>query len=972
MSTIHIKKSHEGRFTAYKKRTGKTTEEALHSSNPHVRQMANFARNAAKWSHAFGGPLDLEYALGGYVDPYNPMAMGAGMFADGGSIESNGINWDNGLTEFNVGGTHEENPYNGIPQGMGSNGKENKVEQGETKWNDYIFSNRLTADTIPPEMLQRLGIKKYNPKNPLTFADISKKIQKESKEMPNDPISKRGSDSKLGLLRELQESVKQQMQQQQQIQQQAQYALGGNLFDEGGPIIRNFYNRTDAIQNEPLIRAKRLADLSSLIKASNTPKARQSRRQVEQRRVIDNILRNQPQLSQSPSKAIQSVYNKEGEAKRYDEEQRDIRNKTMDATLKAADVAMLLDGLGGAGKLATSGIRALSELGLKNLAKDAVGNMAKQVAEHPIMSALNLGLGTDAAYNMYQNPSAGNALSLAGLLFTPTIMDKKIKVNFADDIADGVKNNESINKLKNSIENSLNKGIEKDMINLSDIDLTKLDDDLNSYLMHKGHIAFDNDRGSYFNGIKKIDDSLYGSRNFPVLHTVEKPKVTAEVKPEVTPAIEAKPAEEGTLAVDNKDSEAVTEAKKKGWIKRHKVGIGLGLGLPFLGYAGKGIYNQIKNSSSDNDYIINSKGEIVPKSAPDDINLNDSISRLSPDSVNVLNAPADSTGLFNEEAYGGNLFSGTDNPTNQMFNWNNVSPEEQSYIRNYLGYAHQFGQALLDAHNSYLSNGNNKPAVTVNPTVQQPSNTQAAVNYESIPWNMKGKWDWLQYAPVIGSAVGVFNDVLGNTNRPDYSYGNMIADSAGRSGQASFTPIGEYLKYQPLDRQYYLNQLNAGLGSAYNGLRDNSGGNRAALSAGLLAAQANYNNGVGDNGIRMDMSNFENKARAIAQHNALDEFNSQGDMQRSIYNMQRYRNILAALGQAAQLNMYQDTQAANARSINLTNLFNNLGEVGKNSEQRAWLANLARHGVFGALGKDNNVGAFGGYLSKKKKQHITY
>ena len=52
---IHIKPSHEGRFTAYKKRTGKTTEEALHSKDPHVRQMANFSRNAAKWHHQDGG-----------------------------------------------------------------------------------------------------------------------------------------------------------------------------------------------------------------------------------------------------------------------------------------------------------------------------------------------------------------------------------------------------------------------------------------------------------------------------------------------------------------------------------------------------------------------------------------------------------------------------------------------------------------------------------------------------------------------------------------------------------------------------------------------------------------------------------------------------------------------------------------------------------------------------------------------------
>lgn len=55
---IHIKKSHEGRFTAYKKQHHMTTEEALHSKNPHVRQMANFARNAKKWHHAEGGEVD--------------------------------------------------------------------------------------------------------------------------------------------------------------------------------------------------------------------------------------------------------------------------------------------------------------------------------------------------------------------------------------------------------------------------------------------------------------------------------------------------------------------------------------------------------------------------------------------------------------------------------------------------------------------------------------------------------------------------------------------------------------------------------------------------------------------------------------------------------------------------------------------------------------------------------------------------
>ncbi len=56
-SGIHIKPENKGKFTAYKKRTGKTTSEALHSKDPHVRQMANFARNAKKWKHDDGGVI---------------------------------------------------------------------------------------------------------------------------------------------------------------------------------------------------------------------------------------------------------------------------------------------------------------------------------------------------------------------------------------------------------------------------------------------------------------------------------------------------------------------------------------------------------------------------------------------------------------------------------------------------------------------------------------------------------------------------------------------------------------------------------------------------------------------------------------------------------------------------------------------------------------------------------------------------
>ena len=50
-SGIHIKKSHEGKLTDLKKRTGKTESEIYNDGNPDHKKMVVFARNARKWHH---------------------------------------------------------------------------------------------------------------------------------------------------------------------------------------------------------------------------------------------------------------------------------------------------------------------------------------------------------------------------------------------------------------------------------------------------------------------------------------------------------------------------------------------------------------------------------------------------------------------------------------------------------------------------------------------------------------------------------------------------------------------------------------------------------------------------------------------------------------------------------------------------------------------------------------------------------
>ena len=73
-----------------------------------------------------------------------------GMYELGGSIGSSDSSPVNGASElvtlFEGGGTHEQNSLGGIPQGMGANGKPNLVEEGETKFEDYIFSNNINMD----------------------------------------------------------------------------------------------------------------------------------------------------------------------------------------------------------------------------------------------------------------------------------------------------------------------------------------------------------------------------------------------------------------------------------------------------------------------------------------------------------------------------------------------------------------------------------------------------------------------------------------------------------------------------------------------------------------------------------------------------------------------------------------------------------------------------------------------------------
>lgn len=201
---IHIKKANRGKFTKYC--GGKVTSECIakgkRSSNPAVRKRATFAANARKWKHAFGGDL-----------------------------LTHGAEWDNGLKVIGNGGTHEENPMEGVPMGIAPDGQSNLVEEGEVIFNNYVFSNRMFADK---KLLEDFKLPKAY--DGYSFAAIAEKLGDESKERPNDPISKRGLLSSMSRLQQAQETVRQQTQEGQEGVQYAHGGRMGTLFDSLGDM----------------------------------------------------------------------------------------------------------------------------------------------------------------------------------------------------------------------------------------------------------------------------------------------------------------------------------------------------------------------------------------------------------------------------------------------------------------------------------------------------------------------------------------------------------------------------------------------------------------------------------------------------------------------------------------------------------------------------------------------------------------
>ena len=236
---------------------------------------------------------------------------------------------------------------------------------------------------------------------------------------------------------------------------------------------------------------------------------------------------------------------------------------------------------------------------------------------------------------------------------------------------------------------------------------------------------------------------------------------------------------------------------------------------------------------------------------------------------------------------------------------------------------------------------------------------------------------WTRYAPIMGSGLASLTDVF---SKPDYGSADIVGGVDLGAEAAGYAPIGNYLSYRPLDRDFYINKMNQQAAATRRGLMNTSGGNRLNAQAGILAADYNYGQNMGNLARQAEEYNQQLRERVEAFNRGTNMFNTETGLKTSMFNAES-RNAAkrARLGQAttaAQLRQGIKDQDAARRSANITNFLQGLGDMGWENEQANWLDTLAKSGVLKVNTKGEYTGgtkkAEGGKVKTKKKKGLTY
>lgn len=923
----------------------------------------------------------------------------------GGDIQTNGADWTTNLVHIDAGGSHSENPYDGVQVGISAqNGQPNLVEEGETIFDDYVYSKRILIDD---ETKKKFHVGK---KAKMSYADLSKKLEKESAERPNDPISKRGLEAQMHMLADEQDRQKaekkakeaqdafmtlppeqqaaimeqlaapqqepmmaqqapmqmpqMEMPMQEQMMAPQMAAFGGNLYPYGGmPKSAVYVDTTGRF-------FRRMEDGSAM-------------------EISDEEVKDAKKHAQQTAFATYALMNELNDSKK-EEEKTNLLEKQLDLLER-----MNRPNLGGIHYYACGG-RKFAEGG--ELDEEWFNSLSEE--EKRLVSSL--GINNAEEWNQYKENNGEVEQNAEDSNIEKTKQEQQASEQpkpdwYGQDVVDDDGN--TLHKHMEAVVPSITDN--------GDVDGTSKIEEAAKEVMERPLKLPQDARierwEEYRNNMPQFVPQTPGEEIVPPLADKEDPVMKHLLENGYDFGRYQAPTDTATIQSISRGNWKNTDGK--GWRGSEDLA-----------------FKQAVEGLSDEEIDALTTEQLAERMSNTEAYKNTSKWLENSDNallyLNTLLNDAETPQLAKNHALqfvkDGKWKDGFNYDYNTVFGkvrssapgtyWHSVEEANRSNINKNFAVNEDGTISALDNTEGWEAMGNpytwaddkgnysysyykrpakaaDAPVVTTSGNKPEETGTRTGVTgtLEGTPPRMKPvlKNENLRYAGLMGPIAGLGMMAAG-IGKPDYSRIDAAVNMTSQApAVATYRPVGNYLTYRPMDVWAEQNRLDAN-GNAVGRAIRNTSGPVGTQMAGLLAN--NYNNQMAsaelfkkaneyNDAKRVQVADF-NRGTDIQNANA---FNQVSATNANIINQNRQQRANMAM-HAAQARMEGDAGWYNSLYGNVNNLFKGIGDLGRENAQHNMIARMAADDLFGTLSDKQNIAkgflnfACGGRVSRKKKK----
>ena len=189
----------------------------------------------------------------------------------------------------------------------------------------------------------------------------------------------------------------------------------------------------------------------------------------------------------------------------------------------------------------------------------------------------------------------------------------------------------------------------------------------------------------------------------------------------------------------------------------------------------------------------------------------------------------------------------------------------------------------------------------------------------------------LRAAPVFGSIGSTIASLF---DKPNYSNTERAEKAMSAVPRVSTTPIGQRMSYNPMDINYLATQQTNNALGARRALSEYGAGNPAGTQQAQIANNYTNQTALGQSIMQANQLNRQNLAQTLEFNRQTDSANAANNMQAALANQQRDMTAADFLMRTGQLRDAELGRVQANRSANLTNMFNQIGNLGQDMLNR--------------------------------------